>query len=168
MTVTTESCWTSWSFDSTIFSGRRNRLAYSLQKECTKFLLQLSYSILQDDYNLIECLRTFSDTVRKTDARIPLAIVSEDDYRWLGQLVALFQMVWQFLNAPSFPPKGGKENERGTMFGRKVYAVTIRVANKCLIGCQICSAGRYFSVENAQSHFSGSVERRENGCPLVH
>ncbi|PAV90325.1 hypothetical protein WR25_25153 [Diploscapter pachys] len=53
---------------------------------------QLSYSILQDDYNLIECLRTFSDTVRKTDARIPLAIFSEVDYRWLGQLVALFQM----------------------------------------------------------------------------
>ncbi|CAD6197155.1 unnamed protein product [Caenorhabditis auriculariae] len=53
---------------------------------------ELSYSSSQDDVELIRGLELFTDITKKTDARIPLEIVSSNDFEWVTQLVSVIQM----------------------------------------------------------------------------
>ncbi|KAJ1361726.1 hypothetical protein KIN20_021054 [Parelaphostrongylus tenuis] len=53
---------------------------------------ELSFSYDQDDDVIVKYLGLFSDCVMKTDPRIPMRVVSMDDFEWLTHLINVYQM----------------------------------------------------------------------------
>ncbi|CAI5448407.1 unnamed protein product [Caenorhabditis angaria] len=53
---------------------------------------ELSFSSTDNDSDLINNLGAFCDIVEKTDPRIPLEILSRDNYDWLNQMTTVLQM----------------------------------------------------------------------------
>ncbi|CAI2350206.1 unnamed protein product [Caenorhabditis sp. 36 PRJEB53466] len=52
---------------------------------------ELSYSAEQDDEGICKNLKAFSEIVVKTDPRIPLAVISKNNWEWLSQLLIVLQ-----------------------------------------------------------------------------
>lgn len=52
---------------------------------------ELSYTAQQDDETICTQLVAFCDIVKKTDSRIPLAVISANHWEWLSQLLIVLQ-----------------------------------------------------------------------------